>query len=1041
MLTAVELVRIFGVPFTEYGGEYRAEQNKAFISLELSADINKGRILQWINEMKSGSKIYFTDNATKTYISEVQAAFHENLKMGVKGAALLTELKKQESYRLLLQRLNSIKRAANIFHSFDIVDMQSGDIMISTEDENVMQHTSLSKYVPYTDFIIDVIEHKTNKDKEVDVTIIYPIINAYNKPSLLAVAHMNPDTVLKPMLKISKNVGETAEALLITEERRNIASLKYPLQDGSIPGPLGLQILDIPATLASRGEEGIIVTNDYRGAPVLAAYRFIPITSDTGWGLIVKRDRAEILASFYRRMIFSFFIIVCVTIVFLVLMSKIIRNITHPLVKLSKLSRKFEDGDFSIRSKVDTHDEVGILSSAFNSMVERLYSWHEELENQVRARTSELQALNEELETEITERKRSEEALRESDERHRTILQTAMDGFWLVDTQGRLLDVNAAYCRISGYSKTELLTMLISDLEAVEAADGIAAHIQKIMMQGEDRFESRHRRKDGSIFDVEVSAQWYLPVEGGQFVAFLQNITERKKAEKALRESEARYIDLYDNAPDMYISVDAGTGRILQCNQTLANELGYTKAEIIGREIIDLYQPDSVEEVKKTLRHFIETGVVHDKELQVLRKDGTVIDISLNSSAVRAEKGRILYSRSSWRNITDKKELERQLLHAQKMESVGTLAGGVAHDFNNILTVIIGIVSILKRRFSKEDPLQTYFDQIDKAAESAANLTRNLLTFSRKQKNYPTLMDLNEIVRKQEKFLVRVMGEDIEFRTKLADKKLFVMADFNQMEQVFMNFAANARDAMPKGGSFTISTKSAIIDNEYIRSHGYGTPGEYALISISDTGVGIDKYTQAKIFEPFFTTKEVDKGTGLGLSLVYGIIKQHNGYINIRSEPGEGTTFSIYLPLKKDPAEYSDNDNRIESLPHVEVTETILVAEDSAALRNLIAFVLTEAGYKVITAEDGEDALTKFMDNSDRIQLALLDVIMPKKNGKEVYDAIKKIKGSIKVLFLSGYSEEIIHQRDIIKEGIEIIPKPIKPGVLLCKIREELDRV
>jgi PAS domain S-box-containing protein len=518
------------------------------------------------------------------------------------------------------------------------------------------------------------------------------------------------------------------------------------------------------------------------------------------------------------------------------------------------------------------------------------------------------------------------------------------------------------------------------------------------------------------------------------------NITDFKKTEYALKESEARYIDLYDNAPDMYISVDARTGRILQCNQTLATELGYTKAEIIGREIFYLYHPDSLEKVKKTLRDFVETGEIHDRELQVLRKNGTVIDISLNSSAVRDEEGRILYSRASWRDITDQKELERQLLHSQKMETVGTLAGGVAHDFNNILTVIIGTVSILKRRFPKEDPLQLYFDQIDKAAESAANLTRNLLTFSRKQKNYPTRMEVSEIIRKQEPFLIRVMGEDIEFRKKLADEELFVMVDFNQMEQVFMNLAANARDAMPKGGAFTISTESVIIDDVYRRSHGYGTPGEYALITVSDTGAGIDEYTQARIFEPFFTTKEVDKGTGLGLSLTYGIIKQHNGYIDVRSKLGEGTTFSIYLPLEKNPAKGSDIEKRIESLSHVEVTETILVAEDSAALRNLIAFVLTEAGYKVITAEDGEDALNKFMDNSDSIQLVLLDVIMPKKNGKEASDEIKKIKENIKVLFFSGYSEEVIHQRDIIKEGIEIITKPIKPDVLLRRIRKELDR-
>jgi two-component system cell cycle sensor histidine kinase/response regulator CckA len=642
----------------------------------------------------------------------------------------------------------------------------------------------------------------------------------------------------------------------------------------------------------------------------------------------------------------------------------------------------------------------------------------------------------------MTGRKRTEKTLL----LHSEIMKNMAEGVNLIRLEdGIIVYANPRSEKMFGYDPGEMIGKYVTIVNA--PGDKTPVEMNKAIVDflvetGEWHGEVENIRKDGTRFWRYTNISLFdHPDYGRVMVSVHTDITKRKKVEEALRESEVRYVDLYDNAPDMYISVDAGTGRILQCNQTLTTELGHTKAEIIGCEIFDLYHPDSVAEAKKTFSHFVETGEVHDKELQVKRKDGTVIDVSLNSSAVYDEEGRILYSRFSWRDITDKKLLERQLLHAQKMETVGTLAGGVAHDFNNILTVIIGTVSILKRRFSKEDPLQPYFGQIDEAAESAANLTRNLLAFSRKQENCPTLMDVSEIIRKQEKFLLRVIEEDIEFSTKLADKELFVMMDFNQMEQVFMNLAANARDAMPKGGTFTISTEYVTIDNEYIRSHGYGTAGEYARITISDTGVGMDEHTKARIFEPFYTTKDVDKGTGLGLSIVYGIIKQHKGYINVRSGPGEGTTFSIYLPLVKSPAEDSAGEKRIESLPQVKVTETVLVAEDSETLRNLIAFALTEAGYKVIAAEDGEDALNKFMDNSDSIQLVLLDLIMPKKNGKEVYDAIKKIKTNIKFLFFSGYSEDILPWIDIIKEGIWIIPKPIKPDVLLRKIREELYRV
>lgn len=372
---------------------------------------------------------------------------------------------------------------------------------------------------------------------------------------------------------------------------------------------------------------------------------------------------------------------------------------------------------------------------------------------------------------------------------------------------------------------------------------------------------------------------------------------KRIQAENSLRISEDRYIDI-SNAPDLYVSFDV-KGRILQCNQTVAKELGYTIEEIIGRDIFDMYHQDSIRKVKETFSRLYDTGEVRDQELQMKRKDGNPLDVSLNASAVRDEEGRILYSRSSCRNITDKKLLERQLIHAQKMESVGTLAGGVAHDFNNSLTAIIGFANILNRRMQKDDPLKLYVNQIQTASENATALIADLLTFSRKHKVNLISLDINDIVKKLEHILLRIIGEDIELSTELTNDHLNVMVDFSQMEHVLMNLFANARDAMPDGGVLTIRTESYKLDNEFIRSHGFGKPGIYAAIYISDTGTGIDKNIIGRIFEPFFTTKDVDKGTGLGLSIVYGIIKQHNGYIDVYSQTGIGTTFKIYLPLIK----------------------------------------------------------------------------------------------------------------------------------------------
>ncbi len=385
----------------------------------------------------------------------------------------------------------------------------------------------------------------------------------------------------------------------------------------------------------------------------------------------------------------------------------------------------------------------------------------------------------------------------------------------------------------------------------------------------------------------------------------------------------------------------------------------------------------------------------------------------------------------------EKEKLHDQLLQAQKMEAVGQLSGGIAHDFNNILTAIIGYGNLLKMEIEKDSTLSTYMKYILDSAERAAKLTQDLLAFSRKQMISPKPINVNEVIKGVEKILLRLIGADIELSTHLSDKDLIVMADSTQMEHVLMNLATNARDAMPEGGNLLISSDFTEIDERFINMYGYGEKGKYAVITVSDTGVGIDEQTKDKIFEPFFTTKEVGKGTGLGLAMVYGIVKQHDGFINVYSEPGKGTTFKIYLPLIH--AEITDT-KEIELPISKGGTETILVAEDDAMVRKFMREVLEGAGYTVIEAKDGEDAIDVFIENKDRIQLLILDVIMPKKNGKEVYETLKESNPYIKALFISGYSADILHKKGIISEGPEVILKPISSDNLLRKIRDLLDK-
>ena len=426
------------------------------------------------------------------------------------------------------------------------------------------------------------------------------------------------------------------------------------------------------------------------------------------------------------------------------------------------------------------------------------------------------------------------------------------------------------------------------------------------------------------------------------------------------------------------------------------------------------------------------------KAVKALGMGGAVEKIPVETGDEIGKLGKAFNSMSESLKMreTEKERLEEQLRHAQKMEAVGTLAGGIAHDFNNALTAIIGYGDLLKMRIDKDNPLRSNVDQILVSAEKAANLTQRLLAFSRKQLIEPRPINLNQSIKNVEKLLTRLIREDIEIKVKLSREDLIVMADSGQIEQALMNLATNARDAMPDGGVLTVATESVELNREFFKASDYERPGRYALLSVTDTGIGMDEKTRERVFDPFFTTKEVGKGTGLGLSMVYGIIKQHEGYIYVSSKPGKGTTFRIYLRLTESKIEKKKSKTLG---PAKGGTETVLIAEDDESVRMLSKEILERYGYDVLETSDGEDAVKKFMENKEKVQILLLDVVMPKKNGKEVYEEILKIKPHIKALFMSGYASDIMHKQGIIDEGINFISKPVSPEALLRKVREVLD--
>ncbi len=515
-----------------------------------------------------------------------------------------------------------------------------------------------------------------------------------------------------------------------------------------------------------------------------------------------------------------------------------------------------------------------------------------------------------------------------------------------------------------------------------------------------------------------------------------KEISERKQAEAALRQSEEQYRTLVEASPDVIFTLSYGDGVFRSINSTFEKITGWSRDEWVGKSFLEIVHPDD-RQIALAKHHEAMNGAGTIRyELRCLTKSGEYRVTELTTTDLR-NNGVLAGRLGIARDITERNALEEKLRQAVKMQAVGQLAGGIAHDFNNILSVIISASDLLLLDMPEEGTLRSHAEMILKSAERGAQLTRNLLAFSRKQILSMRPGNLNEIIRSVEPLIARLIREDLAFTVSLAPGELKCLADSTQIEQVLMNLAANASDAMSKGGRLTISTDRMTMDAEFKRIHGFGQDGDYAVLRVDDTGYGMDDRTRERVFEPFFTTKEVGKGTGLGLATVFGIVKQHRGYIEVRSEVGKGTTFTIYIPLITEPA--SDFNATIRDGRPIGGKETILIAEDDETVRTMLKNVLSGAGYRVVEARDGHDAEKKYIDYEAEISLLVFDVIMPNKNGKQAYDAIRRRRPDMKCLFLSGYASDIIGQTGVSEEEGGFLQKPVMPAVLLKKIREILD--
>jgi two-component system, cell cycle sensor histidine kinase and response regulator CckA len=629
--------------------------------------------------------------------------------------------------------------------------------------------------------------------------------------------------------------------------------------------------------------------------------------------------------------------------------------------------------------------------------------------------------------------------LLEGEELFRLISENAADLIAVVDMEGRRVYNSLSYQKVLGYSAEELRNSASMEQVHPDDRESVKQAAEEARRTGIGRpLEYRIRHKDGSLRVLESTASVVRNSEGEpeKLVIVNRDVSDRKRAAEALRRSEASFRSVVEDAPYGIYRASL-SGQLLLVNSTLEKMLGYdSQNELLKANLAtDIYRDPC--EHHRLSELFPQDQGFKDMEVEWKRKDGTFITVRCSGRPVRDETGALSYLEVFAEDITERRVLERQLRMAQKMEAIGRLSGGIAHDFNNLLGVIIGYSQVMKRSLGPSHSSYEHAEEIEKASQRAVSLTRQLLAFSRQQVLEPAILSLNALVSDMEKMLPRLIGEDIELSLHLDPALGQVKADQSQLEQVLMNLAVNARDAMPGNGKLTIRTANVELDAAYTRQHPGSKPGLYVMLAVTDTGIGMDPETQAHIFEPFFTTKERDKGTGLGLATVYGVVKQSGGYIAVDSEPGKGASFSVFLPRVEQTVVATEVSSP--QMLSLRGTETILLVEDAEPLRKLAHMFLKDNGYRVLTAGDGEEALQVAKQHAAPIQLLLTDVVMPGINGRVLAERLGPWQPGMKVLYMSGYTDSFIAGHGVLEEGIHLLHKPFTEEALARKVREVLE--
>ncbi len=638
----------------------------------------------------------------------------------------------------------------------------------------------------------------------------------------------------------------------------------------------------------------------------------------------------------------------------------------------------------------------------------------------------------------VTDQKHAEEALRQSEERFRAIFDSARLGIVVTSPEGHVVESNRAFRSMVGYSEQELAVMPFS---AYTHPDDLGLNLElfeELRVGARDSYELVKRLicKDGNLRWVHLTTSRVSDSEGRPvLMAVVDDVTEQRQSEEALRASEERYRELFENAHDLMFTFGLD-GRYVAVSLSVERILGYAPEELVGRHFSVVMPMDSAELAREQFARKLSADAdTTTYELDLLAKDGSCVPAEVTSRSIRRG-DEIVGFQGVARDLRERRALELQLRQAQKMEAVGQLAGGIAHDFNNLLTAVSGYSELLLAKLAPSDPLRRDAEEIRKAGERAAVLTRQLLAFSRRQVLQPKVVDVNDVIQETEAMLRRLIGEHIELETKPSRKLARVRADPGQLGQVIVNLAVNARDAMPDGGRLTIETANVKMAKARAARYPPMPPGAYVRLAVTDTGVGMDAETRARVFEPFFTTKELGSGTGLGLATVYGIVKQSDGFVFATSEPDSGSTFEIFLPSVEDEAEAAAEALRTSPLFG---EETILLVEDEDVVRELVREILEANGYSVLEAAQGEEAIAICRGYDGPIDVLLTDVVMPRMGGRELAERVGNERPRTRILFMSGYTQVGFSGQGGLPAGVAFIQKPFSPTALAARVRDVLD--